>query len=311
MKGAIIGDIVGSVYEFNNIKTKDFPLFSDNCFFTDDTVMTIAVANGLINASERMWDLLELLSEEMRDYGNRYPHCGYGGRFRRWLSTPDAPAYNSWGNGAPMRCSAAGWFASSPEKAFQLGMYTAGPTHNHPESMKAAGLTATLIWHARNGKSKEELRQIAEKWYYLPVLDEIREKYRFDVSCMGTMPVALSAFFESIDFEDAIRNAISIGGDSDTISAITGAIAEAFYGVPDDLWQKARGFLTEELAREVETIYEYVLIDSHPLDDSYFSREELSLLSLKDRARLLRKLRKGIRVRSLRDFLEEKDDSRG
>ena len=173
MKGAIIGDIVGSVYEFSNIKTKDFPLFSEKCFFTDDTVMTVAVAMGLVSASERMWDLLEQLSETMRDYGNRYPHRGYGGRFRRWLSSPDLPAYNSWGNGAPMRCSAAGWFASSPEKAFQLGMYTAGPTHNHPESMKAAGLTAMLIWQARNGISKEELRQIAEKWYHLPVLDEI------------------------------------------------------------------------------------------------------------------------------------------
>ena len=258
MKGTIIGDIAGSVYEFHNIKTRDFPLFSVNSRFTDDTVMTVAIAMGLIAAHKDDCDLTEALTESMHDYGNRYPHRGYGGQFKRWLRAPDPHPYNSWGNGAPMRCSPAGWIASTPEKAFELGMYTAGPTHNHPEAMKAAGVTAMLIWYARNGTNKSALRDIAAKWYELPVLDEIRESYSFDVSCAGTMPVALSAFFESESFEDAIRNAISVGGDSDTIAAITGSIAEAFYGVPEDLWREASGYLSPELLHDVEKFYEFI-----------------------------------------------------
>lgn len=258
MKGAIIGDIVGSVYEFHNIKTKDFPLFSQRSRFTDDTVMTVAVAMGLITANNEDCDLTEALTESMHDYGNRYPHRGYGGRFRHWLRAADPQPYNSWGNGAPMRCSSAGWVAGTAEKAFELGMYTAGPTHNHPEAMKAAGLTSMLIWHARHGMNKAELRSVAEKWYALPVLDEIREDYSFDVSCAGTMPVALSAFFESVSFEDAIRNAISIGGDSDTIAAITGSLAEAFYGVPEELWQQAEQYLSEELQKNVEVFFKFI-----------------------------------------------------
>ena len=258
MKGAIIGDIIGSVYEFRNIKTKDFPLFSQEGFFTDDTVMTIAVAMGLLTAYREDSDLVEALTEAMHDYGNRYPYRGYGGRFRRWLHTPEPHPYNSWGNGAPMRCSAAGWIAATPEKAFELGMFTAGPTHNHPEAMKAAGVTAMLIWHARNGMDMAALHELAGKWYELPVLDEIRESYSFDVSCAGTMPVALSAFFESENFEDAVRNAVSIGGDSDTIAAITGSIAEAFYGVPQELWDKAEQYLSEELRNNIAAFYQFL-----------------------------------------------------
>ena len=255
MKGTIIGDIVGSVYEFHNIKTKDFPLFSQGSRFTDDTVMTVAVAMGLLAANSEDSDLTEALTESMHNYGNRYPHRGYGGRFRRWLRAADPQPYNSWGNGAPMRCSAAGWLASSPEKAFELGMYTAGPTHNHPEAMKAAGVTAMLIWDARHGMKKGALRELAAKWYSIPALAELRPGYTFDVSCMGTMPAALSAFFESESFEDAIRNAVSVGGDSDTIAAITGSLAEAYYGVPGELWQKACDYLSDELVHNVETFY--------------------------------------------------------
>ena len=257
MKGAIIGDIVGSVYEWHNIKTKEFELLPDSCFFTDDTVMTVAVGVGLMNAFERNGDIEEFLTDALHDYGNRYPGRGYGGHFRHWLQSSDPRPYNSLGNGAPMRCSPAGWLASTPEKAFELGMYTAGPTHNHPEAMKAAGVTAMLIWHARHGMTKEALRELAVKAYELPVLDEIRDSYSFDVSSMGTMPVALSAFFESRDFEDAIRNAISIGGDSDTIAAITGSIAEAFYGVPEEIWAEASGYLTDELRENVEQFYRF------------------------------------------------------
>ena len=255
MKGAIIGDIVGSVYEFHNIKTKDFPLLSPQSRFTDDTVMTVAVAMGLLAAGKEDNDLTEALTDAMLDYGSRYPHRGYGGRFRRWLHAVEPRPYNSWGNGAPMRCSSAGWLAAAPEKAFELGMYTAGPTHNHPEAMKAAGVTAMLIWHARHGMSKERLRACAAKWYELPRLDEIRPDYSFDVSCAGTMPPALSAFFESESFEDAIRYAVSVGVYSDTIAAITGSIAEAYYGVPEELWQRASRYLSEELIKDVEKFY--------------------------------------------------------
>lgn len=255
MKGAIIGDIVGSIYEFHNIKTKEFPLFAERNKFTDDTVMTCAVADGIMYAMKNETDLWDTLAEFMHDYGRTYRHRGYGGRFKKWLISDDPQPYNSLGNGAPMRCSAAGWIAGTPEKAFELGMYTAAPTHNHPEGMKAAGITAMLIWHARHGATKEELRTIAEKAYKLPVLDEIRPTYDFDVSCQGTMPVAISAFLESDSFEDAIRNAISVGGDSDTIAAITGSIAEAFYGVPDDIWAEASKRLDDKLNDTVERFY--------------------------------------------------------
>ena len=258
MKGAIIGDIIGCVYEHNNIKTKDFPLFSKWSDFTDDTVMTCAVADAFLELLENDGDLLETLTEYMHHYGNTFRHRGYGGRFRSWLKDPEPKPYNSFGNGAPMRCSAAGWIAGSPEKAFELGMYTAAPTHNHPEGMKAAGITAMLIWHARNGADMDELREIAQNAYELPVLDEIRPYYTFDVSCQGTMPVALSAFFESTSFEDAVRNAVSVGGDSDTIAAITGSIAEAYYGVPEELWERACEYLDDRLAKVVEDFYRTV-----------------------------------------------------
>ena len=258
MKGAIIGDIVGSVYEWHNIKTKEFPLFRDDCFFTDDSVMTVAVGVGLMNAYKNDGDVIDMLTDAMHDYGNRYPHRGYGGRFNRWLGSDDPRPYNSLGNGAPMRCSPAGWLARTPEKAFELGMYTAAPTHNHPSGMKAAGVTSMLIRQARNGMDKEALREAASRWYALPALDEIRPEYSFDVTCDGTMPPALSAFFESDSFEDAIRNAISVGGDSDTIAAVTGSIAEAYYGVPEDLWKRAETYLTEELRYNVDSFYAFV-----------------------------------------------------
>ncbi len=263
MKGAIIGDIVGSVYEWNNIKTKAFPFFRDDCFFTDDSVMTVAVAVGLMNAHKRGGDVIDMVCDAMYDYGNRYPHRGYGGHFNQWLRSHDPQPYNSLGNGAPMRCSPAGWLAGTPEKAFELGMYTAAPTHNHPSGMKAAGVTAMLIRLALNGTDKEKLRETASRWYALPALDDIRPTYTFDVTCDGTMPPALSAFFESDSFEDAIRNAISVGGDSDTIAAITGALAEAYYGVPDELWERAAALLTEELRYNVETFYAFVR-EVHP-----------------------------------------------
>ena len=258
MKGAIIGDIVGSVYEWHNIKTKEFSLFSEKSRPTDDSVMTIAVGMALKEAHDEDTDIIETLTDFMQDYGSRYPHRGYGGKFRRWLRSSDPKPYNSWGNGACMRCSAAGMIAATPEKAFDLGMYTAAPTHNHPEGMKAAGITSMLIWYAREGMSKDSLLDIASKAYLIPNLDTIRPSYTFDVSCQGTMPVALAAFFESENFEDAIRNAISVGGDSDTIAAVTGSIADAFYGVPDNIWAEACKHLDAPLKKDVDIFYHFM-----------------------------------------------------
>lgn len=280
MKGAIIGDIVGSIYEFHNIKTKDFPLFQDHCMFTDDTVMTCAVAYGLYTHDAHDPDISEYLAHRMQDFGRRYPHRGYGGRFKVWLWLPNPQPYNSLGNGAAMRASPAGFFGFTPEDARLVGMSTALPTHNHPEGLKAAGLIAELIWLARNNVPKEELRKRALQVYELPTLDDIRPVYSFDVTCQGTMPVALSAFFESTSFEDAIRNAISVGGDSDTIAAITGSLAEAFYGAPEDVWKRACDFLDSDLIKVVERFYTFCGA-SHPVAhriSSLLTYQEKSLL---------------------------------
>ncbi len=257
MKGAIIGDIVGSIYEWHNIKTKEFPLFRERSRFTDDTVMTCAVAKAFLNAAERETPVVEEMTRCMQELGRKYPHAGYGGKFKRWLFLEDPAPYNSLGNGAAMRASPAGFLGASAEEAYRLGEATALPTHDHPEGLKAAGVTAAVVWMARHGADREEIRRYAASQYEIPRLDVIRPTYRFDVTCMGTMPAALAAFLESSSFEDAIRCAISVGGDSDTIGAITGSFAEAFYGVPEEIWQEARSRLTEELNGIVENFYRH------------------------------------------------------
>lgn len=269
MKGAIIGDIIGSAYEFHNVKEKDFDLFPERAHFTDDTVMTVAVMKALYEYESNEWgtdlrtepisgeQLEETLSMYMYDLGNLYP-TSYGSRFKNWLRSSDPQPYNSWGNGAPMRCSAAGWFADTPDRAFVLGMITAQPSHNHVDAMIASGLTADLICRARNKATKEEMFEVAKKFYVIPSIDDVRPWYRFDVSCQGTMPVALAAFFESKNFKDAIQNAVSVGGDSDTIAAITGSIAEAYYGLDASLWRCACGYLTKELYDMVKQTYRYL-----------------------------------------------------
>ena len=237
MLGAIVGDIVGSIYEWRNIKTKDFPLFGKRCRFTDDTVMTMAVAEGLLNGGKSN-DYIAA----MKRLGKIYPNAGYGGYFRKWLFTNDTEPYNSWGNGSAMRVSPTGWFFGTLEETEAAAKISAAVTHNHPEGIKGAQATAAAIFLARNGKSKAEIKaHIEEKYGYdlSRTLDDIRPGYKFDVSCMGTVPEAIIAFLESTDFEDAIRNAISLGGDSDTLAAITGSIAEAEYGVPKTIYDKA------------------------------------------------------------------------
>lgn len=276
MKGAIIGDIIGSAYEFHNVKEKDFDLFPPGAKFTDDTVMTCAVAKSLYEYERNEWgtdlrfepisgkQLEEVLAMNMYDIGNLY-RTSYGNRFKNWLRSSDPQPYNSWGNGAPMRCSAAGWFADDPDRAFTLGMITAQPSHNHVDAMIAAGLTAKLICMARQKSSSydpfPEMLETAKKYYSIPRLDDVRPWYRYDVSCEGTMPVALAAFFESKNFEDAIRNAVSVGGDSDTIAAITGSIAEAYYGIGASLWRMACGHLTNELFKIIDDVYRYLNYD--------------------------------------------------
>ncbi|MCD8134975.1 MAG: ADP-ribosylglycohydrolase family protein [Parabacteroides gordonii] len=232
MTGAIAGDIIGSVYEFDNIKTTDFPLFTNESDYTDDTIMTVAVADWLLNGGD--------LAKVMQRYGREYPYPtgGYGGRFSGWLREKDPLPYNSWGNGSAMRVSAVGWMFDSLEKTLEVAKETAVVTHNHPEGIKGAQATAAAIYLARTGKSKQDIKQYIETAFSYDLgrtCDEIRPFYRFNESCQGTVPEAMIAFLDSSDFENAIRLAVSLGGDSDTLACITGGIAEAFYGIPEDI----------------------------------------------------------------------------
>lgn len=232
MTGAIAGDIIGSVYEFDNIKTTDFPLFTDESDYTDDTIMTVAVADWLLNGG----DLVKI----MQRYGREYP-CpmgGYGGRFSGWLREADPQPYNSWGNGSAMRVSAVGWRFDSLEKTLEVAKETAVVSHNHPEGIKGAQATAAAIYLARTGKSKADIKQYIESTFSYDLnrtCDEIRPHYSFDESCQRTVPEAIIAFLDSSDFENAIRLAVSLGGDSDTLACITGGIAEAYYGIPEEI----------------------------------------------------------------------------
>ena len=232
--GAIIGDTVGSVYEFDNVKTKDFELFTPRSEFTDDSIMTIAVASALLRWKREGTDLHRAVTEEMQRFGRRYPHPmgAYGGRFSQWLRSDDPQPYNSLGNGSAMRVSSCGLIAESLEEALDLARISAEVTHNHPEGIRGAQATAAAIYLARTGSGIREIRSYISSVFY-PMdrtLDEIRRDYSFNETCQGTVPEAITAFLESVSFEDAVRNAISMGGDSDTIGAITGAIAWAYYG---------------------------------------------------------------------------------
>ena len=249
MLGAIIGDVVGSIYERHNIKTKDFEFFDKHCHFTDDTVMSLAVAKAILNCKGDYSGLYEQTVSCMQELGNEYPRAGYGGGFRVWLMSDDPQPYNSYGNGSAMRVSPCGYAAKSLEEALMLAEVTAKVTHNHPEGIKGAQAVAAAIFLARNGKSISEISEYINTDFYNInfTIDEIRPTYRFDVSCQGSVPQALQAFFESSDFEDAVRNAISIGGDSDTIAAIAGSIAEAYYGIPDDIKHNISKYLDKPL----------------------------------------------------------------
>lgn len=247
MIGAIIGDIVGSRFEWNNHRNKDFELFTPECFVTDDSIMTLAVGKAIMESKADWNDLSAQAVRCMQDVGRPYPGCGYGGRFYDWMYSDNPQPYNSFGNGAAMRVSACGFAAKSLEEAKLLSKLVTEVTHDHPEGIKGAEATTVAIYMARTGCSMEEIREAIDRDYY-PMdftLDGIRESYRFNETCQDTVPQALMAFFESDGFEDAIRNAISIGGDSDTLAAITGGIAEAYYEVPELFRIKAMKYLDE------------------------------------------------------------------
>lgn len=249
MIGAIVGDIAGSRFEWNNIKTKDFELLTHKCHFTDDTVMSLAICDALLRCGDNHSLLGRQAILSMQTIGRNYPHCGYGGHFHKWIFDNDPQPYNSWGNGAAMRISGCGYITDSLEDVKTISRIVTEVTHNHTEGIKGAEAAAVAVFLAREGKNILEIRDYISKHYY-PMdftLDSIRAGYSFDVSCQGSVPQALEAFFESFSFEDAIRNAISIGGDSDTIAAITGGIAEAYYGVPTNIRKHALTFLDERL----------------------------------------------------------------
>lgn len=249
MLGAIIGDIVGSRFEWHNYKSKDFEFLNYQCFFTDDSVMSLALCKALLQSGNGFADLSEQAITCMREFGKNYPHAGYGGGFSSWLLSVNPQPYNSFGNGAAMRVSGCGYVANSIEEAKRLSKAVTEVTHNHPEGLKGAEAVAVAVFLARSGWNLLEIRDYIVKNYYRIgfTLDSIREEYDFDVTCQGSVPQALEAFFESTDFEDAVRNAISIGGDSDTIAAITGAVAEAYYGIPTEIRKHALTFLDERL----------------------------------------------------------------
>jgi len=256
MYGAIIGDIVGSIYEFHNIKTKDFPLFQKHNFFTDDTTLTVCLMGALIayddldtNDTETF---KEILIDVIHTLGSKYPR-GYGQRFFWWLARKSRTPYNSYGNGSAMRVSPVSWYASSLEEAGLLGRVSAQITHNHPEGIKGAEAIAGLTYLARMKTPMEEMRAYAQQFYSLDfTLDKIRPVYKHDESCQHSVPQAIEAFFESTDFEDAIRNAISIGGDSDTIAAITGSMAGAYYEIPNEMIKQAKTYLPNEMLRIID-----------------------------------------------------------
>jgi len=249
MIGAIIGDIVGSRFEWDNHRSKEFDFFTRECYATDDSIMTLAIGKALMESKHDWSDLGAQAVRCMQEVGRPYPHCGYGGRFWDWMYSNTPKPYNSFGNGAAMRVSACGFIAKSLEEAKALSKAVTEVTHNHPEGIKGAEATTVAIYMARAGSTLEEIREVIDRNYY-PInftLDGIRDTYQFSETCQDTVPQALTAFFESTSFEDAIRSAISVGGDSDTLAAITGGVAEAYYGVPDGLKQKALEYLDERL----------------------------------------------------------------
>lgn len=264
MLGAIIGDIAGSLYEFESPKTKGIELFAEGSRLTDDSIMTIAV--GCACADSDLHDEKDFKSSViwyMRRIGRQYPRAGYGGMFYRWLISDVMPAYNSFGNGSAMRVSPVAWVAESLEQAETLAEWSAEVTHNHPEGIKGAQAVASAVYLARQGKTKETIKAYIEEHYYALdfTLEEIRPNYSFDVTCQGSVPQAILSFLESADFEDALRNAISLGGDGDTIAAMAGSIAEAYYGIPEEIKQRGMAYINKTISYYANRALPFVCSD--------------------------------------------------
>ncbi len=250
MLGAIAGDIIGAPYEGAPIKTKDFPLFAEGAGFTDDSVCTVAVADALMNNRG--------FAEALRAWGRAHPDAGFGGMFSRWLMRDDAGPYGSWGNGAAMRVSPIAPVAADEADALDLAARAAAVSHDHPSAVTAAQAVVLTMWLARHGMDRAALRQtVADRFDYdlSPDVDAIRPDYGFDVSAAGTVPPALVCALEARDYEDAVRNAVSLGGDADTLACITGGVAEVLYGLPEAVGETARGRLTDDLCAVVDRFY--------------------------------------------------------
>ena len=248
MLGSIVGDIIGSVYEQRPIKTMEFPLFDSRSRFTDDTVLTVAIASSILQGTD--------YAASLKAFGRRYPNAGYGGSFSNWLLAPESRPYNSWGNGAAMRVSPVGFAFADTEEVLKEAKQTAEVSHDHPEGIKGAQATALAVFLARTGAAREQIRtEITRRFGYdlSRTIDEIRPRYSFDISCQGTVPEAIIAFLESADYEDAVRKAVSLGGDSDTLACITGGIAHAFYKeIPQEIVAQVRARLPAELLSIVD-----------------------------------------------------------
>ena len=252
MYGAIFGDMIGAPYEFDRgRKTKEFPMFAKESQFTDDSVMTVAVAEALLGThGGTEAEVKAALVRSMQKWGHRYPNAGYGGMFYHWLRTKNPEPYGSFGNGSAMRVSAAGWLYDTLEETRQAARWTAEVTHNHPEGVKGAESVAAAIWLARHGSGKEEIKEyiVREFGYDLSrSCDEIRPTYHHVETCQQTVPEAVTAFLEGEDFEDVIRTAVSLGGDCDTLTCIAGSMAEAFYEIPEELLSECRNRLPKDM----------------------------------------------------------------
>ena len=254
MIGALAGDIIGSVYEWHNIKTTEFPLFSPASRYTDDSILTVALADSILNGTDYI--------NKMKEYYKHYSQAGFGSHFINWALSDSRQPYHSWGNGAAMRISPAGFAYKTLEETLQKAEYFTATTHNHPEGIRGGCATAAAVFLARKGHSKTEIKDYIESTFQYNqsrTLEEIRPTYQCDISCQGTVPEAMIAFMESSDFEDAIRKAVSLGGDSDTLACITGGIAEAFYGgIPDSIASEVSDILDKPLlkiTREFDVLY--------------------------------------------------------
>ena len=264
MYGAIIGDIIGSRFEFDRgSKTKKFKLFTNECDFTDDTVMTVAVAEALMDAGPDADEktIKSNVIKSMKKWGQKYPYAGYGARFISWVLTDDPEPYGSYGNGSGMRVSSVGWLYDSLERTREVARWTAEVSHNHPEGIKGAESVAAAIYLARTGASKDEIQDYIEEEFGYDLsktLDDIRPTYQHVEDCMHTMPEAFECFLEAESYEDCIRNVMYIGGDTDTLGAIAGAIAEAKWGVPEDIITQAMVFIPEDISNVIKRFANYI-----------------------------------------------------